>query len=378
MQCDYFDAGRCRSCTLMGVPYGEQVATLHADLVRELADRVDPDRWDPPVRGPEAGFRNKAKLAVGGQRGAPTLGILDHERRGVDLRDCGLYEPGLHHAVHAVADWVAHTGLTPYDVARRSGELKHVLITHSPDGEQLVRLVLRSPGQLPRIERALPDLAARLPSARVVSVNLLPGHQALLEGAEEMVLTEQAALPMRVNEVVLQLRPRSFFQTNTAVAAALYRQAAAWAATTGARSVWDLYSGVGGFALHLAGVLDPGAEVTGVELSTEAVDGARAGAEELGLRQVRFVAGDAAAYAAGRESVPDLVVVNPPRRGLGEELSQWVDRSGAPWLLYSSCNARTLAADLERMASLEVTRARMFAMFPQTRHHEVLVLARRR
>ena len=72
------------------------------------------------------------------------------------------------------------------------------------------------------------------------------------------------------------------------------------------------------------------------------------------------------------------MVVNPPRRGLGEELSQWVERSGAPWLLYSSCNARTLAADLERMASLEVTRARMFAMFPQTRHHEVLVLARRR
>ena len=362
----------------MGVPYDDQVATLHADLVRELGDRVEPDRWDPPVRGPEAGFRNKAKLAVGGQRGEPTLGILDQERRGVDLRDCGLYEPGLHRAVHVVAEWVADTGLTPYDVARRSGELKHVLITHSPDGEQLVRLVLRSPGQLRRVERALPDLLARLPTARVVSVNLLPGHQALLEGEEEIVLTEQGALPMRVNEVVLQLRPRSFFQTNTAVASALYRQAATWAAATGARTAWDLYSGVGGFALHLAEALGAGAAVTGVELSAEAVEGARASAEERGLHDVRFVAGDATAYAVGREPAPGLVVVNPPRRGLGEELARWIEGSGTPWLLYSSCNARTLAADLERMASLEVTRARMFAMFPQTRHHEVLVLARRR
>lgn len=378
MQCDYYDAGRCRSCTLMGVPYDDQVAALHHDLVRELGGRVAPDRWDPPARGPESGFRNKAKLAVGGQRGAPTLGILDAERRGVDLRDCGLYEPGLHLAVHAVADWVAVTGLTPYDVARRSGELKHVLVTHSPDGEQLVRLVLRSPGQLPRIQRALADLQARLPTARMVTVNLLPGHQALLEGEEEVVLTGGTALPMRINDLVLQLRPRSFFQTNTAVAAALYRQAASWAATTGARSAWDLYCGVGGFALHLARALGDDAEVTGVELSAEAVDGARAGAAAQGLGHVRFVAGDATAYASGHAATPELVVVNPPRRGLGEELSRWLEGSGATWLLYSSCNVRTLAADLERMPSLEVTRARMFAMFPQTRHHEVLVLARRR
>jgi 23S rRNA (uracil747-C5)-methyltransferase len=162
------------------------------------------------------------------------------------------------------------------------------------------------------------------------------------------------------------------------VAAALYREAAAWAATTGARSAWDLYSGVGGFALHLAGALDADAAVTGVELSPEAVEGARASARERGLDHVSFVAGDAAAYAPSREAAPELVVVNPPRRGLGEGLSRWVESSGARWLLYSSCNAVTLAADLERMPSLEVTRARMFAMFPQTRHHEVLVLARRR
>ncbi len=376
MQCDYFDAGRCGSCTLMGVPHELQVAQLQASVATRLAHRVAAEAWHAPAVGPESGFRNKAKLVIGGEPGSPTVGILDGERRGVDLRDCGLYEPGLHQAVHAVADWVAQTGLTPYDVPRRSGELKHVIITHSPDGEQLVRLVLRSPGQQGRVERALDDLRRRLPSVRVVSVNLLPGHQALLEGEEETVLTEQRSLPIRVDDVTLHLPPRSFFQTNTQVAAALYRQAREWARGTEATTIWDLYCGIGGFAIHLARGL-PHAAVTGVELSADAVAGARAGAEALGRPGPEFVAGDATSFAEGREP-PELVVVNPPRRGIGESLAGWLEGSSVRWVLYSSCNAERLAQDLARMPSLQVVQARLFAMFPQTHHHEVLVLLRRR
>lgn len=377
MQCDYYDAGRCRSCTLMGTPYGDQVAALQADVERTLADHVHPAAWLEPVHGPESGFRNKAKLAVGGRRGAPTLGILDEGRQGVDLRHCGLHEPDLHAAVLQVADWVGELGLTPYDVPSRNGELKHVLVTHSPHGQQMVRLVLRSPGQLPRVRRGLDDLQRRLPSVRVVSVNLLPEHRAVLEGEEELVLTEAGTLPMDLNGLTLHLRPRSFFQTNTQVAAALYRQAVGWAAGTGAQRVWDLYCGVGGFALHLAQAL-PEAHVTGVEISDEAVDSAWTSAAQLGAGgRVAFVSGDAAAFAQAHPP-PDLLVLNPPRRGVGPELSGWVEGSGVTHVLYSSCNARTLADDLARMPTLQVESARMFPMFPQTRHHEVLVLLARR
>jgi 23S rRNA (uracil747-C5)-methyltransferase len=260
-------------------------------------------------------------------------------------------------------------------VPRRSGELKQVLVTHSPDGEQLVRLVLRSPGQLPRVRRGLDDLRRRLPTARVVSVNLLPEHKAVLEGEQEEVLTGDATLPMRVNDLTLHLRPQSFFQTNTGVAAALYRQAAEWAAGTEAASAWDLFCGVGGFALHFAQALPQAREITGVEVSAEAVGSARVSAAALpgAEGRVAFVAGDAAAYPVSRAR-PDLVVVNPPRRGIGPELTRWIEDAEVPHVLYSSCNARSLATDLARMPSLVVRAARVFAMFPQTRHHEVLVL----
>jgi SAM-dependent methyltransferases related to tRNA (uracil-5-)-methyltransferase len=397
MQCDYFDAAVCRSCTLMGESYAAQVRDLQATVADTLAERVAPGNWDEPATGPESHFRNKAKLAVGGTRQAPTFGILDRGGHGVDLRDCGLYEPGLHQAVLQLAGFVTDRGLTPYDVPRRTGELKHLIVTHSPDGESMIRFVLRSPGQLGRIERALPELLAAVPGTRVVSVNLLPEHKAALEGDDEIFLTSEQTLTMRLNHITLHLRPRSFFQTNTAVAAQLYQQAQQWISEIEPVSVLDLFCGVGGFALHAAtalGLDTPGfdtdspasllrptqpASVRGVEVSEDAVASARLSAEQLPGREslgaIQFEAGDAtSALDDGRPA--DLVIVNPPRRGIGE-LAGALDRSNATHVLYSSCNATSLAADLARMPSLRVTRARLFDMFPQTRHHEVLLLLER-
>ncbi|HRW19483.1 MAG TPA: methyltransferase domain-containing protein [Dermatophilaceae bacterium] len=377
MHCDYFAAGVCRSCTLMTIQYAAQLTDLDARVRACLAGVIGEEAWEATALGPESGFRNKAKLVVGGERGAPTLGILDGAGRGVDLRRCGLYEPGLAAALDPLAGFVAEAGLTPYDVPARTGELKHLVVTHSPDDELMVRFVLRSPGQVGRLTRQLPELSTRLPQVRVVTANLLPEHKAVLEGDVETVLSADDTLPMRLADLTLHLGPRSFFQTNTVVAQQLYRTAAAWTADLDASSIWDLYCGVGGFALHCH---RPGRATTGVELSSEAVASARHSARSLGHADaVRFEAGDAAAYAIerGAQGAPDLVVVNPPRRGIGPELADWLETSRAPYLLYSSCNPTTLAADLARMPSLRPVRARIFDMFPQSPHAEVLVLARR-
>lgn len=376
MQCDYFDAEECRSCTLMGQSYDAQLQQLQATITAALADRFPETGWETPGYGPEAHFRNKAKLAVGGSRQAPTFGILDRGGEGVDLRHCGLHEVGLHRTITQLADFITELGLTPYDVPRRSGELKQLIVTHSPDGESMVRFVLRSPGQLGRIERAVPALREAVDGVRVVSVNLLPEHKAALEGDEEVLLTQQDSLPMRVNDVTLHLRPRSFFQTNTVVAAQLYRQAQQWISELGPTSVLDLFCGVGGFALHVA---TAGGVVRGVEISADAVASATRSAAQLLGRQapdaIRFETGDATT-ALTDATAPDLVVVNPPRRGIGE-LAGRLEDSAVPHVLYSSCNVASLAQDLAAMPSYRVARARLFDMFPQTQHHEVLLLLER-
>lgn len=373
MQCDHFDAGRCRSCTLMGVPYDQQLADKERRVAEVLAPVAPALLWVDPARSPSSHYRNKAKLVVGGTAGNPTLGILDHRGRGIDLRDCGLYEPGLAATFGPLHDLVVRLGLEPYDVPARRGELKYLLVTHSPAGEQLVRFVLRSQRHLDAVRAAIPALLDELPSVRVVTANLHPEHKAVLEGDTEIALTPQTTLPMTVGDVTLRLGPRSFFQTNTTVAAALYRQARDWVDAAAPTVVRDLYCGVGGFALHAAA---PGRTVVGVETSADAVAAARgavAAAPDDGY--VEFVVGDATTTTV--EPAPDLVVVNPPRRGIGPDLAAWLDASPAGHVIYSSCNVVTLARDLAAMPSLRAVTGRVFDMFPQTPHTEVMVLLQR-
>ena len=385
MDCHHYDALRCRSCTLLEVPRVRQLSGKEAHVRSLVASPV----WLPSVAGPDTGFRNKAKMAVGGTTAEPTLGILDRTFAGVDLRDCALHSPGLVSALSAIGAWAGDTGLTPYDVGARRGELKHVRLTESPDRELMLRLVVRSTALESRVRSRLPRLLEALPALRVVTLNVQPEHKAVLEGEREVVLTSETTLPMRLRTgITLHLGPRAFFQTNTAVAEELYAQARAWVGELVARRaaglqrrppgdrfrVWDLYCGVGGFALHLAG---PGREVLGVEVSADAVEAATRSAAELGV-DARFVAADATSYATTRDGTDvDLVVVNPPRRGIGPELAGWLEASAVPYVVYSSCNAESLARDLAAMPSLRPVEARLLDMFPHTAHYEVMVLLAR-
>jgi 23S rRNA (uracil747-C5)-methyltransferase len=428
MQCDDYDAGLCRSCTRMGVPYRCQLLEKDA-RARELLGEHPGIEWLPPAASPESGFRNKAKMVVSGTAEAPALGILDRSGRGVDLSTCGLYPEPILEALPVLKDFISARRLTPYDVPARRGELKHLLVTVSPDGELMIRFVLRSKKLLVAIRGGLAELISELPTARVVSVNILREHAALLEGEEEIVLTEARTLPMRVDGLELNLRPKGFFQTNTGIAARMYRQGAEWARAAAPAELWDLYCGVGGFALHAARALadgdagralaedasprslpdaaarpvtdpaarrpaaDPAANpvaagrptpparrrVMGVEVSEEAVAAAELSAARAGLDDVVFRAGDAAQLAAEAGTRgPDAVVVNPPRRGIGPDLARWLEGSEVRTLIYSSCNARSLAQDLRAMPSFEARQGLVLDMFPQTDHFETMVLLRRR
>lgn len=385
--CRYFGAGVCRSCTFIETPIAAQLAAKQTRCA-ELLPEVPAAAWLEPVAGGTVDFRNRAKLAVGGVAGDVTLGILDRGGSGTDLTDCLIHEPGIRDVIPDLAGFVNDLGLEPYSVPRRSGELKYVHVTVSPAGELMVRFVVRSELGLDLLRARVAGLRELIPQAAVISVNLLPEHKAVLEGEQEEPL-HGSALAMELGGdtdlVTLYLRPQSFFQTNTAVALALYEQAAEWVERIGPASLWDLYCGVGGFALFTArsgrgsGSGSSNArDVLGVELSAQAIRSAERSALEAGI-DARFLAGDATAFAlaAEPEDLPEFVVVNPPRRGIGETLAAWIEGSGIRHVLYSSCNPESLARDLALMPSLVVREARLFDMFPHTGHLEVAVLLER-
>ena len=378
LHCGYFEHGECRSCALIETPYGQQI-TDKESWCRETLAEAAPRIWLPTFAGGARDFRNRAKLAVGGPARHVTLGILDQEFHGVDLRDCGIQAPAIRALIPVLADFLDGTGLEPYDVSARRGELKFVHVTAAPSGELMIRFVVRTQHGLDVLRSRKESFFELVPDASVVSVNLLPEHKAVLEGSREEMLRGES-LRMNLDRVDLHLRPQSFFQTNTAVAVGLYNQVSEWVDAVEASNLWDLYCGVGGFALYCAG---PSRRGTGVEVSEQAIESAKVSAAELGI-DARFLAGDATEFAeenlAASTGVerPDCVIVNPPRRGIGARLSAALENSGVEHIVYSSCNPVSLAKDLARMPAYEVAQARIFDMFPHTKHLEVAVLLQRR
>lgn len=375
MHCEAHEQGRCASCTLIHQPYPAQLADKQAHA-RNLLAPFGQVHWLEPIASPEAHFRNKAKMVVAGSSTSPTLGILDAHGAGVDLTDCRLYPEAISTCFPILAEFITLAGIAPYDVSARRGELKYLLLTlaeHS--GELMLRFVLRSQEPIGRIRKHLPMLRAALPALRVISANLQPEHKAVLEGDKEILLSDERALAMHLNGMPIHLRPQSFFQTNTAIAATLYRQARDWVEAIDPTAMWDLYCGVGGFALHCA---NGQREVVGIELSSEAIASACRSRDKLDLRGLSFHAGDATAFAQGARTLPPLVVVNPPRRGIGSALCRRLRESEVRHIVYSSCNAVSLARDIAELADFQPCEARLFDMFPHTHHYEVACLLERR
>ncbi|PKH24313.1 23S rRNA (uracil(747)-C(5))-methyltransferase RlmC [Enterobacterales bacterium CwR94] len=373
MHCELFNAHSCRSCQWLATPYAQQLRDKSA-LLRELLPDIPADRWLPVQVSEQQGFRNKAKMVVSGSVERPVFGLVHKDGSAVDLSECPLYPATFSPVFHQLKPFIARAGLTPYNVARKRGELKFLLLTENSRGEMMLRFVLRSTAKLDLLRAVLPDLQRQLPQLKVITVNVQPVHMAILEGDEEIYLTEQQTLAAKLNDVPLWLRPQSFFQTNTAVASRLYDSARQWVAELNVQHMWDLFCGVGGFGLHCA---TPEMRLTGIEISAEAIACATRSAQEMGLNKVHFAALDSTRFATAEGDVPELVLVNPPRRGVGTELCEYLNSMAPEWLLYSSCNAVTMAADMQRLTRYQTVKIQLFDMFPHTAHYEVLTLLQR-
>lgn len=364
--CSFYDANVCRSCSWIDFFYAEQLKQK-GELLHALLDLFEPKEWLKPTPSPVKGFRNKAKMVAIPSYEGVVLGLSEE----ASLIQCPLYDVSMQKVLEHTQEWLRALGIKAYDVKKRKGELKYVLLTRSAhNNSMMLRFVLRSHGIIGRLQSGLSDLITLSPELKVVTVNIQSTHMAILEGEEEIFLTENTRLEERVNGIPLFIRPKSFFQTNTEVAAKLYKTAAEWANTTNPKIIWDLFCGVGGFALHCTAT---GRKIVGIEIEPESIVCAKDSAKMIGFENLRFEAMDTASFTAVSGEKPDVIIVNPPRRGLGEQLCKWLNRVNADRILYSSCNAQSLARDLTFLEGYTITKVQLFDMFPHTAHFETLV-----
>ena len=378
MNCHYFANNLCRSCPQLELPEAERAPAKMARLRSSVQAALGTAEaltslWSPREVFPS---RSKAKLSVTGTLERPVLGLVDRNINATELLNCPLHFPRLNQIAALVKTLIAPCKLTPYDIKERRGELKGLILKANHDSSQiLLRFVLRSTDAVGRIRKILPTIQAAHPEVKVISCNIQPIPAAVLEGPEEIVLTEQTVIWEIFGAVELAFGPQSFAQVTPETARALYAHVAARLATTPGMGLLDLYCGVGGFSISSAASLKWG---HGVELSTQAIDCAQRAAKKNGLTQLNFSHGDVAellkTYSGPR---PDAVVVNPPRRGLSPEIIEYIKALQPRQIIYSSCNPETLLRDLKLfMPRYQVLQLAPFDMFPLTEHVEVVATLR--
>lgn len=366
--CSYFDNNLCHSCSEMDKEPLDLLIEKNTLLqnILSIAPEIS-------TQGSSWGFRDKIKLIVGGTLESPLIGLLSVDLKNVtELPLCPVQATTLNESIAPLKDFITRWKLTPYDINSRKGELKGLILSWSPTTKQkMIRFVLRSKEALDRIRLGLPELG----EFNVVSVNIQPVPHALLEGQEEIVLSTAQTLIHQSANIRLSFSPQSFMQTNSAVATQLYLAATEWLSPWKSARVLDLFCGVGGFALHLA---NSGHDVLGIEINSSAIKEAQRMAQEQNL-SAKFKAAPVAEIEQEWSSfAPQVVLVNPPRRGLGEALGL-IKRLEPEILLYSSCSHESLATDfLLLKEQYDAHRTRIFDMFPFTNHFESLTLLVRR
>ncbi len=375
MHCHHYVNQHCLSCDLLTLGYAASVKHKEETLAALFPDFLGQSK-PSVVADVQEGSRNKAKLAVALVGDEIQFGFYDSAQVFKKLEDCPLHADALNQLLLDLKGLLREFKIKPYELTTQTGELKFVMMTFSESCHAiLLRFVLRSVHDLPRLRKLTTVLLEKQPMVKVVTANIQSKHQAILEGDEEIVLTAGDAITHQFGEVTLLQGPRSFFQTNSAVAFRLYQIFQAELKNLAVKSLLDLYCGVGAFSFFANQYCE---KVVGVEISDAAINYANQARAINHAENIEFIAMDAEAYLKNLQPAHfDAILVNPPRRGLNPTIIDDILRLAPQIIIYSSCNAQTLARDYAQLAPhYTLTSLQLFDMFPLTSHFETLAIMR--
>ena len=367
----------CGGCDFWHMDYEEETR-LKADRVRQALNRIGGESLEelPILAAPSCqGYRNKAQYPVSSKKNRVFAGFFragTHEV--VENERCLILPEETEQVKKIVIDYVNHYRVTSYDEKTKKGLLRHIYVRRGAvSGQVLVCLVVNGK-KLPHTEDFIERLKA-VPgfTTLVLSVNTKPGNAVL--GEEFITLYGPGYIEDTLCGLQFRLSPRSFYQVNHHQAERLYEAAIQQAEITKDDLVLDLYCGVGTITLAMA---KAAGKVIGVEVIEAAVQDAWDNAKRNGIENAEFFCGDAGKAALELEAkgiIPDVVVVDPPRKGLNGDTIEALSKMSPRRIVYVSCDPATLARDvaLLKEKGYALKNAMAADLFPRCAHVESIV-----
>ena len=379
--CPHFPS--CVGCPFIKVPYPEQLLKKRAIVGRALAEysSLASAEVSPVVASPQRlGYRARVKLVVRKNRDQVAMGLyVPQTHRVIDISSCPVHPRQVNQVVFYLKKKVLELGIAPYDERDDSGDLRYVDFRFSVARHELSLTLVTRHASFPQGAPLAKALQQRFPFITGVIQNVNENRGNVIWGNSFRTLGGRDTIMERVGDLKLVFPAGVFSQANPFTARKLYDRVYELAALKGGETVLDLYCGVGPISLYLAVAAR---QVWAVDDSELSITTAKQNARRNGRGNCRFIAGDVATTLTQlTKDLPriDLMVLNPPRKGIKAAALEAVLAAGAPRIIYVSCEPRSLARDLDRLvaANYRVEQIQPFDMFPQTEEVETLVLLRK-
>ena len=417
-------AGLCGGCQLQYLKYSSELkwkaGKVRQDLIRlggfspEEIDTAmeEPIGMDSPYR-----YRNKAQFPVGYEAQPLTAGADDfsgkkkivtgfyagRSHRIIPTEDCMLLAPQNQGITEIIRKYMEKFHIAPYDENTGKGLIRHILTRYGRNSGELMVCLISTKDRLPQEEYLCQRLTMAYPEIRSITINVNKRRDNVILGDSNRTIWGSDSIMDTIGGIKFKISPQSFYQVNPVQTEKLYNRALAYAGLTGKETVWDLYCGIGTISLFMA---RHAKMVYGVEIVDRAVKDAAENARINGIDSARFITGKAEEilpefYSEGGEKLlqsfsgagnenntestgsvaeeaktPDVIVVDPPRKGLDTACIDTMTAMSPEKIVYVSCNPSTLARDLKLLADggYKLMKFTPVDQFSRTVHVECVVL----
>ena len=376
-------AGPCGGCSLRHLDYAAELRAKQEsvlDAFRRIGGLEVPVLDILPSPDVDR-YRNKVQFPVGiDKNGVPCIGFYaGRTHRIVPCPDCKLQPSVLNEIGNALCAFFAQQGIRPYDEQSGKGLVRHIFLRRGAHSGQIMVCLVCTRAKLPHAEQLCTALRGQFPAISTILLNVNAKNTNVILGSENHILYGPGYIEDTLCGVPVRLGPLSFYQVNTLAAERLYGVAAQYAQLTPDDTLLDLYCGMGTIGLSMAGQCR---ELIGVEIVPEAIESAKANAARMGeavAAKSRFFcadAGQAATQLAAEGLHPDIVMLDPPRKGCDEATLSAVVRMAPRRVVYVSCNPATAARDAAWLEQngYHAEKVQPVDLFPRTKHCECVLL----
>jgi len=371
--------GPCGGCDFLHMSYAEELRAKEQRVLDALTRVGGLDIPIAPIMGAEqqTHYRNKAIFAVGA--GAVTGFYRRRSHQIIPVTDCLIQAKSANRAASALREWMSAHDVSAYDEATGKGLIRHLFVREAQSNGKSAICIVATTAKLPKQEELIEMLRHHCPetSGILLCINRDPGN-VVLQGDFRTLWGEDTLIDTLCG-LDFQLSPRSFFQINPPQAERLYEKARTYAGLTGQETLLDLYCGTGTITLIMA---KSAKHAIGAEIVSPAIADAEENARANGIENAEFILGDAGEAAKQLETrgiKPDVIIVDPPRKGLAPEVIVQIVKLAPKRLVYVSCDPATLARDLKLFAEqgYQTREVSPVDMFPRCAHVETVALLTR-